>query len=268
MVPPGWSEVEAKIARSVELRGHPVGVRMVAPREQETLRGMELAQRHRYCQALMRARHGEAVYLDADAVACPAAAAAFGFRPLPPGLASGEGLVGFGIVGEPQVGRAMFESMPHLNPGAVAAVALSPLADMVHAPDVVVFEGPTEALMWVLLAYFNATGERVMGSTAVLQATCVDATVIPYLTGKANYSLGCYGCRDATDLMPDETVLGVPGNLIGPLAGALEFLARKAVPDSRAKGALEMLLRREDTPRDKRTDCAELKVGGERHDRS
>ena len=34
---------------------------------------------HRYCQALMKARHGEKVTLDAGGIACPAAAAAFGF---------------------------------------------------------------------------------------------------------------------------------------------------------------------------------------------
>lgn len=73
--------------------------------------GMRL-QQHRYCQALMKARHGEIVSLDASGIACPAAAAAFGFRPLPEGLKSGQGLVGFGIVSDPEVGRKMFENMP------------------------------------------------------------------------------------------------------------------------------------------------------------
>jgi uncharacterized protein (DUF169 family) len=45
---------------------------------------MPLSQ-HRFCQALMRARHGEIVSLDSEGMACPAAAAAFGFRPLPAG---------------------------------------------------------------------------------------------------------------------------------------------------------------------------------------
>lgn len=241
-----WGEVEATIARSVELGGQPVAVRLVGPGEESALAGLARADRHRYCQALMRARRGESVYVDAEAIACPAAAAAFGFRPLPEGLASGQGLVGFGIVREPARGRAMFESMSHLEPGSVAAIALSPLATTGGTPDVVVFEGPTEALMWVLLAYFNVTGERVVGSTAVLQATCVDAMVIPHLTGKANYSLGCYGCRDATDLRPDETVLGVPGAVVAPLAEALEFLAAKAMPNSRAKGAYRGLTGRAD----------------------
>ena len=67
---------------------------------------------HRFCQALMRARHGEIVSLDAAGIACPAAAAAFGFRPLPEGLRNGKGLVGFGITRDDSVGRRMFEAMP------------------------------------------------------------------------------------------------------------------------------------------------------------
>ena len=47
---------------------------------------------HRYCQLLMRARHGESLRLAPDGLACPAAASAFGFKPLPEGLAAGKGL--------------------------------------------------------------------------------------------------------------------------------------------------------------------------------
>lgn len=74
---------------------------------------------HRWCQALMRARHGESVLLDAEGIACPAAAAAFGFQPLPENLANGSGLVGFGIVSDPAVGREMFQGMTRLVPGSV-----------------------------------------------------------------------------------------------------------------------------------------------------
>jgi uncharacterized protein (DUF169 family) len=44
----------------------------------------------RYCQALMKARHGEHVLLDAEGISCPAAAAAFGFKALPEGLRKGK----------------------------------------------------------------------------------------------------------------------------------------------------------------------------------
>ena len=110
-------------------------------------------------------------------------------------------------------------------------------------PDVVVVEGPPEQLMWLLLAEVNLRGgERLLGSTAVLQATCVDATIIPYLEQRLNFTMGCYGCREATDLLPAETVVGFPGARLAQLADSLAFLSEKAVPRSRAKHAHEALV--------------------------
>jgi uncharacterized protein (DUF169 family) len=191
---------------------------------------------HRYCQALMKARHGEMVLLEPEGLSCPAAAAAFGFRPLPQQLANGKGLVGFGIVTHETVGSRMFAGMPRLAEGSVTSIALCPLRLAPYLPDIVVVEGPPEVLMWLLLADLSVHGgERRVGDTAVLQATCVDATIIPYLKQRLNFTLGCYGCREATDLAPGETVLGFPGRLIEPLLGVLQHLSQRAVPRSRAK---------------------------------
>lgn len=92
--------------------------------------------------------------------------------------------------------------------------------------------------MWISLAYLHATGgERVQSSTAVLQATCVDSTIIPYLENRLNLGYGCYGCRDATDLGANETVLGFPAPMLPAIMKHLEYLAQKAIPASRSKKA-------------------------------
>lgn len=191
---------------------------------------------HRYCQALMKARHGESVLLSPDGLSCPAAAAAFGFRPLPAQLANGKGLVGFGIVGDARVGQRLFAGMPRFVEGTIVKLALCPLQSAPRVPDVVVVEGPVESLMWLVLADINLHGgERRVGNTAILQAACVDATVIPHLEQRLNFSFGCYGCREATDLKLGETVLGFPGPLLDPLVAKLRMLTEKAIPRSRAK---------------------------------
>ncbi len=215
----------------------PVAVFLLKPGQADgAFIAFEPVRGHRYCQALMKARHGESVLLEPDGLSCPAAAAAFGFRPLPVQLANGKGLVGFGIVADAGAGARMFADMPRLAAGSISAIALCPLRMAPRVPDVVVVEGPSEVLMWLLLADLNVHGgERRTGNTAVLQATCVDATVIPHLEQRMNFSLGCYGCREATDLMPGETVLGLPGAQLEPLLSALEMLRSKAVPRSRAK---------------------------------
>ena len=199
--------------------------------------GAALSQ-HRFCQALMRARHGETVSLDGEGLACPAAAAAFGFRPLPEGLRNGKGLVGFGIVQDPAVGQKMFEEMPRLAPGQIHSLLIFPLSAAPVLPDVVIVEDDVEKLMWINLAYLHATGgQRIQSSTAILQATCVDAAIVPYLDERLNFSYGCYGCRDATDLAASETVVGFPISVLPAIVNHLEFLAQKAIPTSRAKKA-------------------------------
>ena len=201
---------------------------------------------HRYCQALMKARHGEHVLLDAEGIACPAAAAAFGFNPLPEGLKTGKGLVGFGIVNEESIGKTMFEGMITLPQGKLKALYLFPLETATSEPDIVIVEDETEKLMWFALANLNVNGgKRVESTTAILQATCVDATTIPFVHQKFNISMGCYGCRDATDIEPNETVLGFPFKYFKAIAENIEFLSQKAIPNSRGKNALAMLKRKD-----------------------
>jgi uncharacterized protein (DUF169 family) len=224
----------------------PVAVFLLAPGDDATpFAAFQPLQRHRYCQAIMRARHGASVTLDGPNLSCPAAAAAFGFRPLPPALASGRGLVGFGIVADPAVGKAMFEGMPRLPASSIARLALCPLRLAPQLPDVVVVEGQVEPLMWLALADLNVHGgQRRTGDTAILQAACVDATIVPQLEQRLNFALGCYGCREATDLAPGETVVGFPGSLLDPLVAALSMLRAKALGRSRSKAVYALLMGR------------------------
>ena len=235
------SAAAIRIRAILGLGGPPIGVRLLmeeSARPKDTRR----LDHHRYCQALMRARRGESVRLDAEGIACPAAAAAFGFRPLPEGLRSGKGLVGFGIVADPAVGARMFSGMPRLETGRLQALHCFPLDRTAEPPDVVIVEDTVEKLMWIALASLHAAGgERVTSSTAVLQATCVDATLIPFLEHRMNLSYGCYGCRDATDIADGETILGFPGSMFAPILAHLEFLSEKAIPASRTKRALAAL---------------------------
>lgn len=233
----------ARLEQVFHLKTAPVGVFLCRGSENGAeFAGWKPLKKHRYCQALMRARNGEQVVLEPDELSCPAAARAFGFRPLPEGLTSGKGLVGFGIVDQPETGREMFSGMPHLEHGALTGLALCPLREAPKTPDVVVVEAPVERLMWLLLADLRVDdGARPRSDTAVLQATCVDATVVPFMEGRMNFSYGCYGCREATDIGEDEAVLGFPGYKLEKMLPHLDDLAAKAIPNSRSKKAFRRL---------------------------
>jgi uncharacterized protein (DUF169 family) len=234
-------EYGARMISILGLSGSPAGVRLLST-DGKVSPGAERLLQHRYCQALMKARRGGDVLLDGEGISCPAAAAAFGFRPLPQGLQSGQGLVGFGIVSDSAAGRQMFIDMPRLDSGKIAMLHLFPLEKAEYAPDLVVIEDEVEKLMWIVLSYLHAKGgRRVPSSTAVLQATCVDSTIIPFLEDRLNLGYGCYGCRDATDIGNNETVLGFLIRFLPSIVGHLEFLAKKAIPTSRSKKAWHAL---------------------------
>lgn len=229
------------IIRILNLSASPVGVRFLSPSD-PIPNDAERLIKHRYCQALMKARDGENVLLDAKGISCPAAAAAFGFKPLPENLKNGKGLVGFGIVEKQDTGQQMFNGMNYFPPGEVKALHLFPLDKEERYPDIVIIEDAVEKLMWISLAYLNITGgNRVNSTTAVLQATCVDATIIPYQENRLNQCFGCYGCRDATNILPSEAVVGFPGKLLPSISETLTFLNQKAIPVSRDKKAFRAL---------------------------
>jgi len=239
-------EYGRRIASILQLSGQVVGVRFLQDWMEQPAETISLKQ-HRYCQALMKARRGQSVLLDGAGIACPAAAAAFGFRPLPEGLRNGSGLVGFGIVADASVGQCMFQEMPTLPAGQIHSLHVFPLEQAEVLPDVIVIEDEVEKLMWVNLAYLNATGgKRLSGSTAILQATCVDSTIIPYLEQRLNFGFGCYGCREATDLAGNESVVGFPAAFLPALVKSLDHLAQKAIPNSRSKRALAALQHQDD----------------------
>lgn len=225
----------------LDLKNSPIGVRFLK-KDDELPVDAEVLKKHRYCQALMKARKGENVILSGEEFSCPAAASAFGFRPLPEKLESGKGLVGFGIVSDPEVGKEMFKGMERLETGKYESLHLYPLEQSEFIPDIVIVEDDPEKLMWIALAYLHVMGgKRIESSTAILQATCVDASIIPFLSQRLNFVYGCYGCRDATDLGENEAIMGLPVSLLPKIIEHLKYLGKKAIPRSRSKGALSLL---------------------------
>ena len=91
------------------------------------------------------------------------------------------------------------------------ATVIAPLSKATLKPDVVVITGTQEQVFWLLPAASTfSVGGRVTINMAAVQAACADSTVLPYLTGNVNISLGCFGCRKTTDIAPEEMLVGSP----------------------------------------------------------
>lgn len=75
----------------------------------------------------------------------------------------------------------------------------------------------------------------------------MDVTVLPYLTKNVNVSLGCYGCRDATDIADDGCLVGIPIEKLGKIVASLKALAEKAMPEARKKGVYNQFVKIQQT---------------------
>jgi len=235
-----YSEPADRLREILGLERQPVAVKFV-PKGEALPEGFATPPGRRYCQILMEASRGKKVLLTPENIACPASASALGFKPLPEKLETGEMLAAFGIFASKEAGYNTIHSMTRLPMGQYQAVAACPLGEAPFEPDVVVLEAKPEHLMWVALASVRRTGGRLGFSTAILQATCVDGTIIPFVTGKLNASLGCYGCREATEMLEEECVLGFPGSDLERIVAELEELEAKAMPRVRGKAVYKSL---------------------------
>ncbi|WP_240985016.1 DUF169 domain-containing protein [Acididesulfobacillus acetoxydans] len=235
------SEQAAALKSILQLNREPVGVKFLTTEDYGKLHdSYDDTTKTRYCQALMRAGQGAKIVITDGNISCPASAAAFGLKPLPEVLRSGQMLLNMGLFASLDAGKKAMEGMTRLEQGAYQAVLLSPLKDIEVEPDVVVLESKPEHLMWTSLASIYTTGERLHYSTAVFQATCVDATVIPFVKGIVNSTLGCYGCRDATNINDTEGLTGFPYRFLEDILNNLVSLSQKAMPVARSKKAYQV----------------------------
>jgi uncharacterized protein (DUF169 family) len=190
----------------------------------------------RHCQAIMRARKGELLLVHADKQACPVGASSLGLSPVPEKVASGEFHHNMGMYSSQEAAKATISKRPSLEAGSVDATAVAPLSKAKLKPDVVVITGTPEQVFWLLPAASTfSVGGRVTVEMASVQAACADSTVMPYLTGNVNISLGCFGCRKTTDIGPDEMLVGIPGTKLDEIVAAVDKMKAGPIPKSRAK---------------------------------
>lgn len=61
----------------------------------------------------------------------------------------------------------------------IKCIYLYPPNDAPIVPDIIIVEDDPEKPMWIAPSYLHTTdGKRIESTTAILQATCVDSTII------------------------------------------------------------------------------------------
>lgn len=228
-----YTQLSEKLVKFLGLKYEPVAVRVIKKGEPIPEGYNEPDKNLRHCQSIMQARKGESFIIPANKHACVVGASSLGIIPVPEKVASGEFHHNLGMFDSVEAAAAMIAKRPAFEPESRIATVVGPLKDAKVEPDVVVLVDKPETIYWIIPASTYCKGGRVNFSSAAFQATCADTTILPTLTGEINVSLGCFGCRKATDIENDEMLMGIPFNKLEEIVNALEKLYEGPLPKAR-----------------------------------
>ena len=150
-------------------------------------------------------------------------------------LATGEIYVLFHKVVDAEAAAKMVAERPTLPPNSKRATLVQPLGACTRHPEVIVFTGTPEQMMWLCMSMSYYTGHRFDFHASGYNSMCVEAVLIPMRDNEPNITFGCYGCRAASDVGEDMMFMGIPTDKLPTVAKGLTELAKKAIPHSRMK---------------------------------
>ncbi len=229
-----YASWQADLMNILRLRWYPVAIRLI--RAGDPLPDVPMPRvKLRHCQSLMMARRGKSLLMPPHCHACPDGTHILGLTEIPRKLASGEMYLHFKKLATIEAARQMVAERPRLPERSMRATLVTPLEDAVLTPDVVAIIAQPEQMMWLTMATSFYTGHRPTFQVSGYNAQCVETTLIPYMSGQFNISLGCYGCRASSDISDDLMFMGVPLAQMPELIRGLQMLGKKAIRDSRNK---------------------------------
>ena len=229
-----YAEWERILMDKLDLRWHPVSVGIID--KDELLPDIPMpAEKLRFCQSMNAARRGASILMPPHCHACPDGTSIFGMTGVPEKLATGEIYVLFHKVVDAEAAAKMVAERPVLPPKSKRATLVQPLGKTTRHPEVVVFTGTPEQMMWLSMSMSYYDGHRHDFHASGFNAQCVEATLLPYMNDEPNISFGCYGGRASSDIGEDMMYMGVPLNRLETIVKGCTELAKRAIPQSRMK---------------------------------
>ena len=227
-----YSGASAALKRSLALESSPVAIRLAHSRE-EIPPGLEkLDKTVRHCQMVSMARKEErSFYSTAENHECVGGSWALGLRELSESLKTGDFYFRLGKFESAAACKRTIDQIPHLESGYTYATLYAPLEKATFVPHVVLIVAPPRVMLKLAQATLYQLGGRVHSQFSGIQSVCADATAQTYLTGTANYSLGCDGSRKFSGIEDAEMVMGFPAELLPGLVHAVGVVT--AAPGSK-----------------------------------
>ena len=207
----GFSEQGVEMEDLLRLKISPVGIKYFAkatdiPEKFEVIRNDCTV-----CQVIAKARYhetGVATTKDA-ATLCGVGGAVSGFYDVAPDVADGSRNVG-AWAKTVEATRKLAQNRMTIEKGKFEAFGVAPLKKMSVEPDVVQVWGSPVQMLHLVYAQIWDGGDNVEMSTNGHGASCYEALVVPYLTGKVKLAIADIGDRRFAYAADDEMIMGFP----------------------------------------------------------
>ena len=226
-----YAEIAETLKTTLDLRGSPVAVKLAKSPEgiPEGVKPIEETVRH--CQMVSKARlEGAIFYATTDKHVCMGSGWALGLKELTRSLRTGEFYYKLGKFESWAACMRTIRQVPHVPELETYATVYAPLEKTPFDPHVVIIIAEPRTMLKLAQATLYHLGGRIESTMSGIQSVCADATALPYLTGKINYSLGCDGSRRFSGIEDNELVMGIPAEILPEFARALEIVT--AAPGS------------------------------------
>lgn len=234
-IPINYPEAAEALKNLLKLSGSPVAFRF-ATKKEEIPAGMEKFDKTiRHCAMVSLARkEGRVFYSTADNHECNGGAWALGLKEITETLKNGDFYFKLGKFESPAACKRTIDRIPHLGTKETYATLYAPLEKTPFDPQVVLVVASPWAMLKLAQSILFRLGGRINAEFAGIQSICADTSTQTYLTGKANFSLGCDGSRKFSGIEDGEMVMGIPAEILPEIVQALNVVA--AAPGSKPGG--------------------------------
>ena len=228
-IPINYAESSEILKKTLNLSGSPVALSFATTRDEIPPDLPEIEKTIRHCSMVGLARkEGRIFYSPADKHECNGGAWALGLKELTQTLRTGDFYFKLGKYTSPAACRRTIDSVPHLPSGYTFATLYAPLEKTPFTPQIVLIITTPRNMLKLAQSTLFRTGGRIHAEFSGIQSVCSDATAQTFLTGKANFSLGCDGSRRFSGIADDEMVMGFPAELLPDLTAALKIVVGAA----------------------------------------
>jgi uncharacterized protein (DUF169 family) len=212
-----YKELYDYLMKALSLKTPPVAVKYFKEMDEDEV--WDLADQEVYrpkaplnlCQLIGQARYHlkKTIVTDEDHV-CNIGALGASVEPFDEDMQNGEIGKKDGVRSNDELIKEMFQTLPRIPEGEVAAIGFSPLDKMDLEADQLIIYGDPLQILRVMNGVLYDTAARMQITTCGKYGVCVEGMAAAYTTGKAAVSFPCRGERVSSIVQDNEMSITVP----------------------------------------------------------